>query len=265
MAAMRHGIRLTTSVLLALLLLVPLRAAISFDNATGATSSAGASSLTFAHTTGASLTDSVIVTGFTYYEPVVNGVSASTVTYAGNGLTKIRRDNNGTAQATSECWVGLAPTSGSNNVVITLNKALTSPAVISAGAITLQGVNQSVTIDANTGGTVTGTHTAHSNNITTVADNAWVVDVLGYAGVTPGFSADGSQVSRWTQTSGGGAGTAAASTLGPITPAGSTAVGWHFNSTGSATVHSLCSLAPSGGAGATATAGGLTTKGAGTP
>jgi hypothetical protein len=91
--------------------------AISFDNATSARSSQNVASLTFSHTTGTGLLNSVILIGIGYYAGL--SVSVSGITCAGNNLTKIRRDNDGSHAAATELWIGLAPTSGANNVVVT--------------------------------------------------------------------------------------------------------------------------------------------------
>jgi hypothetical protein len=221
---------------------------ISFDAATSpAVSSLNASSLTFSHTTGGSLSNGFLIVGVSYYAAVV---SVSSITYNGVNLTKVLRNNDGTHAAACELWVLPGPSAGANNVVITMSGPVGAGNQIAAGSITLSGVTNSTTVDAQTSvpTIVTGAHTSHTNALSTVANNDWYVDVLCYDIVTPSLAvSNASQTSRTNSASGSASGDCAMSTMGPVTPAGSNTLGWTFASTSSATAHSILALSPSGG------------------
>lgn len=211
--------------------------AVAYDNASSGQSAAAATSLTFSHTTG-SLTNGMIIVGASYFDATR---SVSTITYNGVALTKIRRDNNGVQNAATELWYLLAPASGANNVVITMDAAISGGSQLVGGAITLQGVIQNAP-EANTGSIALSTHTTHSDNITTVAANAWTVDAIGFTGGIPSFVAGGSQTARVNE-QGASFNSIGMSTL-PVVSPGSTAVSYSFASTTLATAHSVASVAP---------------------
>lgn len=222
--------------------------AIAFDTVASYPGAAtGVSSATF---TGpnitAGLTNSILIIGFGYFGSSIT-VNASSVTYNGSACTKIRRDNDGVGLASSELWYILNPTSGAHAIVITLAVGATnSGSDIPAGAICLSGVDQANPIDAQNGSVVSGTHTTHADSVTTVAANAWIVDVMQAAGTS--FTANGSQNARYSNPSATFNG-AAGSTLPVVTPA-ATSVGWSFSSTGSRTAHSAASFTPAASAAA---------------
>lgn len=215
--------------------------AIAYDNSASGQVASGASVLTYSHTVGAALSNGILIISVVYYSLAR---SVSTITYNGVSCTKILRVNNGAQNAAAELWYLLNPSSGANSVVITLDAAAT--VTIFGASVSLSGVSQ-VAPEANTGTVALGAHTTHSDNITTIANNAWVVDVISYGSGAPAFVAGGSQNSRQTQ--GDGTQDLGMSTLGPITPAASTAVSWSFNSTGLATAHAVASFAPAAAGG----------------
>lgn len=226
--------------------------AISYDTSNSAFSGNGATGLTFSHTAG-SLSSGILIVGVEYYE---TARSVSTITYAGTSsgcgsppcsFSKIRRDNNGAQNAASELWYILAPAAGANNIVITMDAAM-SVSRIAAASVSLACVSQGAP-EAQNGSVVTGTHTSHSISVTTAASNAWLVDTMSVIEAnTTGFTASGSQVARQTL-SDGGLNIIGVSTLGPIATPASTAVDWSFPSVGTATAHSAASFAPSASCG----------------
>jgi hypothetical protein len=222
--------------------------AIAFDAATSpAVSATNASSLTFSHTTGGSLSNGFLIVGVSYYKATV---SVSTITYNGASLTKVLRNNDGTHAAAVELWVLPNPAAGANNVIITMTSTVGAGNDIAAGAITLSGVNQSTTVDASSSvpNIQIGTHTNAQQALTTVANNAWYVDVLTYAIASPGFTlVNAGQTQKTDSASGLAQGDCAMSVMGPVTPAGSNTLGFNFASTSTATAYSLLSLAPAGG------------------
>jgi hypothetical protein len=209
------------------------RAAIAFD-ATFSSSGTGVT-LTYTHTVGAGLSNSILVVGVEgFFGP---GNTVSGITYNSVALTKIRSDNNGVNAAASDLWFLLSPAAGANSVVVTMSASVT----IVAGSVSFSGVAQTGTIDAQTGSTVTGTHSSHSDTITTIADNAWIMDGVATSSAGGAPVAGGSQTQRWNvNITNFGAG----STLGPVTPAGATAISWSFTSYTGASCHSVVSLTP---------------------
>ncbi len=214
--------------------------AIAYDNATAAVSGAGVSSLTFSHTVGSGLQNSVLLVGAHYYS--VGFVAVSSITYNAVNLTLIQRNNNGAAAATVEVW-GLAnPASGANNVVITLASSIAG--TITGTARSYQNVPQTSFVDSQstTPNVVTGTHSSQSTSVTTVAVNAWLTDFI----VCPNTpTAGGSQahpVSAGVANSMGGS-----SDLGPILVPASTAMSQSWTSSATASAHSVVGLKPIAG------------------
>jgi hypothetical protein len=88
-------------------------------------------------------------------------------------------------------WYLVNPPSGTANVVVTL--AQTKKVVI--GAITVIGVDQSSPIVTNNGATDGSSTTDPSVNLTTTADDAFIVDVV--STTTGPMTAGASQTERW--------------------------------------------------------------------
>ncbi len=140
--------------------------------------------------------------------------SVTSVTYNSVNLEFIRQDTIGVYR--NEMWVLYNPTVGTNSIVVTLNTSLTSI----AGADSYTGVDTDM-VEANTGTTGSGVSTP-SLNLTTVSDQAWVVDGLTTSNAS--MSVSGGQTQRNNQT--GALGTGAVGDKGPITPQGSTTMSW---------------------------------------
>lgn len=213
--------------------------AIAFDNSNSAQSATNASTLSYSLTVGAALANSKLVVGVIYY---LLSVSVQSITYNGVNLKPIRRDNNGAQNSASELWYLDGPASGANTVLVTLTGVVGGSSIIASGAYSFSGVKAG-SPEAQNGSIVTGTHTAHSDSVTTLANNAWIVDCLAENSGAVAPTANGSQAHVQTQTTTGN-GCLGMSTLGPVTPAGSTSVGWTFASSGNATSHSAASFAP---------------------
>jgi len=139
--------------------------AIVFDAAS--TGTAGiASSLTFAHTTGSG-NKRFLVVGVAYQDTT----SVSSITYNGTSLTFVNRASQ--SSTTSELWYLANPSSGANNVVITMSGTTAYP---TGSAITFTGVAQTSLVDSSN--TATGNDTAPTVTTTTTRDNSWVVDCV---------------------------------------------------------------------------------------
>ena len=192
--------------------------AIAFDNA-NSSKVTGASSITFSKTnTGSNL---ILAVGVAITDATLADRTVSGITYNAVALTKIRSDDDTTAPAgRSEMWYLVNPATGANNVVVTMGGTNT---VLAAGAISLTGAAQTGQPDANNG--AVGANNTPTVNVTTVADNSWVVDVIRV--VTPTVSTAGAgQTERWEQNASDDDNHAAGSTEGPKTPAGSVTMSW---------------------------------------
>lgn len=144
-------------------------------------------------------------------------VSVSNMTYAGSGMTFLRRDTNGTNCAV-EMWYIVAPATGTNAVAVTLSGAANTELL----AMSFSGVDQSTPIDAQN--SASGTGISPSVSITTVTNNTMIVDhdfLCDQTGL--GLSPDNGQTAR-NQTSTIN-GEAAGGTLAKAT-AGSQTVGY---------------------------------------
>lgn len=190
---------------------------IAFDAASSAQAGSG-SSLSWSHTCSGS--DRLLVVGtnsgdFSAGDRVVNSI-----TYNGVNLTKIRSDDSGNSR--SEIWYLVNPALGANTVQVNFAGGVSE---MQAGAISLTGVDQSSPLDANNG--ATGSSSSPSVNVTTIADNAWVLDSL-LVENTPSISVGAGQTSRWSEDNANSRGRG--STEGPKTPAGSVTMSWSLGS-----------------------------------
>lgn len=165
--------------------------AIAFDTVSTSSNSTDPTSLTWSHTT---TTDAnrILIVG-TSVESDSSGHTAQTVsgiTYAGVALTKIRSDyitDNGT-----ELWYLVAPATGANNIVVTMTAVVDG--LFGAG-ITFSEVDQTNPIDNNAGTTTTGT--SISQNITTVATDAMIVNIMHHYNSSAVLTPDGDQTQRF--------------------------------------------------------------------
>lgn len=136
--------------------------AIAFDSATNP-ALANSTSLTFAHTCSGS--DRILFVG-----TMVRTTTISGVTYNGVSMTAI-----GTRELVSGAdyiqWFYLiAPATGANNVVISLNASN----IIIGGAVSYTGAKQTSQPDAVTNNPAT-TESTTTTSVTTIADNCWTI------------------------------------------------------------------------------------------
>lgn len=204
--------------------------AIAFDAASEAISATAASSHTFAHTTG-TLTNGVLVVGFSHYD--LNR-SATGVTYNGVALTKYIRYNNAVNGVLLEIWYLAAPASGANNVIITMDAALGVGQSIISSALTFSGMDQTTVIHAtHAKSIVTGTHAAHSDSLTAATADSLFLDMIACPTIP---TVDAGQTERTAQEG------SSAHGLSTEAPSGSTTMGWTYTSSGSATAHIIVEL-----------------------
>lgn len=193
-----------------------LRAAvgIAFDAASNSGYQAATSSATWNHT----------CTGSTRY--LLVGVSmlsvaqtVSGITYNGIALTFIGSQSSVSGAARTELWGLIAPATGTNVVSVTLTGAI----AWTGNASSYTGVHQTSPTESWNSAQATNVGAADATvNITTVADNAWVVDVIATddAAITVGAG----QTQTGNVTGAGGSG--AMSYEGPKTPAGAVTMSW---------------------------------------
>lgn len=157
-----------------------------------------------------------------------DGTSApSSVKYNSVGLTKI--NDVSLSVSNSSLWRLIAPATGSNTVEI--NWASNAIRLVT-GSMSFTGVDQTNPIDANN--TATASSTAPSVALTTIADNAWVVDNLGVrtsSSETATLDAGDDEVEQWNllQVANGTRG--CGSHRGPKSPAGSVTMSWTLSDT----------------------------------
>lgn len=230
--------------LLALLCWHPAQAAIVVDASTTGTSVSApptSPALTFSHTVGASLNNSILVVMAAYYTNP-NGSNITGITYNSVALTKIQRNNNGVNAATTEAWYLLNPTAGAHNVVVTISATIGTGDYMIAFARSYSGVDQTNPIDSQsaTSQVVTGSHSSHSVSTTTVAKNAWGIDVL-TSGSTTAPTVIGSEANALTTTPVINQYYASAD-LGPIATPGATSMGWNTSTNAVASAMTVISL-----------------------
>lgn len=149
----------------------------------------------------------------------VAGSSVTGITYNGIAMTFIGAIASASGAVRSEIWGIVAPATGTNAVAITLSTGLDSI----AGAISFTGVHQISPTEGYNSATATNVGAADATvNVTTVADNDWVVDTV--ATDDTAITVGAGQSSRWNVT--GTLGSGAGSTEGPKTPAGAVTMSW---------------------------------------
>jgi hypothetical protein len=190
---------------------------IAFDAASSA-QAGSASSLSWSHSCSGS--DRLLVVGTNSGDLSAGDRPVTSITYNGANLTKIRSDDAGNIR--TELWYLVVPASGSHTIQVTFSGNNIN---VQAGAVSLTGVDQSSPLDANNG--ATGSSPSPSVSITTVADNAWVIDSLMVEN-TPSITVGAGQTSRWSEDNANSRGRG--STEGPRTPAGSVTMSWSLGS-----------------------------------
>lgn len=188
---------------------------IVFDAASNSGYNTADNSYTWSHTcTGL---DRYLVVGVSMLS--IGGSSVTAITYNGVALTKIGSVASVSGAVRMELW-GLAnPTLGANTIQVDLSASLDSI----GGASSFGGVHQTSPYEGFNSASATNVGAADATvNVTTVADNDWVVDTV--ATDDTAITVGAGQTSRWNVT--GTLGSGAGSTEGPKTPAGSVTMSW---------------------------------------
>lgn len=191
----------------------------------GAKNNTNPAPLTWNHTIPATAgPNRVLIVGVSIYRATTEQV-VGTPTYGGQPLINIGSMNHPTGgKVRVELFLLVNPAIGTN-IPITLN--LNPSARAQGGAVTLSGVDQITPLDL-LPVFGSGSSTTPTVNITTVTNNAWVVDTLG-SRLNANATVGGGQTARWNSTTGGGPGNGirgAGSTEGPKVPAGPVTMNW---------------------------------------
>jgi hypothetical protein len=194
---------------------VPPVIGILFDSASNSGYKTANASYSWSHTCTGS--NRILLVGISMLS--VAGSSVSSITYNGVALSLIRAKASVTGAVRVELWGLVAPATGSNTIEVTLSVALDSI----GGAISLTGVNQTSPYEGDNDSSATNVGAADATvNVTTVADNDLVVDVVASDDTAITVGAGQTQRNNVTGTLGSGA----MSTEGPKTPAGSVTSSW---------------------------------------
>lgn len=192
------------------------RGNITLDSSTS-TAIGAASSITWSHTVGSGLSNTLLIVGVDIQKSTSTYVTG--INYAGVALTRANFAlGPESPKVRAELWYLTNPEAGTNNVVVTLS---TTTGVV-AGAVSFSGVDQTNPI-SNTAINSGGDPPA-STLITTANANAWIIDTVA-SDTSSAMTATSPQVERWdkqptgVQLRGGG------STKTAITP-GSQTMSW---------------------------------------
>lgn len=216
---------------------------ITLDSVSNSATTNTANTISLSHTIGSCSNRALVVSTQARDDASASDTAVSTVTFGGTDLTKIRADritdSAPSANIGSELWYMVAPPSGSATVQVTWAGALSRVGV--GSSISLCGVNQLTPLDAQSGATsVSGT--TISSTITTVADNAAIVDTF-VSRPGSGVSAVGAgQTSQVLRTVGSTV-DVGLSTVLIKTPAGAETMDW-TRASGNAWAHSAASFKP---------------------
>lgn len=220
-------------------------AAIAFVSQTDATGTQNVSSVTFSQVVSAGSDRALVVCSQTRHS-ATPGKSITGVTFnTTEAFTYVRADARAGANSagfTTELWYLVAPTVTTANVVVTYSAA--NADAIGVSSTLLTGVSQTSPIDSHAGSS--GASTAPAAIITTVADNAAIVDCA-IGRTNGGLTVGAGQTVRTDRLIGSsvvdGAGV---STVIPKTPAGAETMNW-TQGTAEDWAISAVSLTPSGG------------------
>ncbi len=199
-----------------------------------------ATQMTLSHTVGSN-TNRVLVVAVSAKDTTVFPLGMS-MSYAGQAMTRIDKKNfiSGTNYMGTELWYLLNPPAGTNTVSVSFNSAMDG---ITMGAVSLTGVQQQA---PEVKKTAVGTSATASATLTTLTNNAWVIDSLGIQSGAVITTVGSGQTQRYFQDNSNDI-VGAASTK-PVATAGSTTLQWNFASSKAWGVVAAAFAPASGGA-----------------
>lgn len=138
----------------------------------------------------------VITTGGESATPASSNCRVTAVSYGGQALTRAveRNFDDGGVAACASIWYLVNPPTGSNTVSVSFAGSTTD---LNVGAISLYNVAQTAP-EATASNQATGNPTSITTNITTLTNNAWVVDAA-HSGNTGTFTAGPGQTQRFSR------------------------------------------------------------------
>lgn len=143
------------------------------------------------------------------------------VTYNAAALTKLREDDDATNNITSGMWYRVAPDTGANTITVSFTGTV---AEATGGGVSLTAVDQSTPVDASA--TETGTDSA-TPSVTTLTDNAWVVDsTVADDGLGMSYADGGTQTTLYILETSFSDASLQAGYFGPQSPAGVVTFTW---------------------------------------
>lgn len=134
-------------------------------------------------------TDRLLMVGVSF----LSGTTITGITYGTTpvALTKVRHDDDASV-ARTELWYLVAPVTGTHDITVTFDG---STEFVTVGSISLTGVDQTSPLDSNNG--ATGASGTASVDVTTVATDAWITDVVAQPGENDIPAAGTGQTERW--------------------------------------------------------------------
>ena len=163
--------------------------AITINNASSGQIEGTQSSLTFEHIVNFG-SNKILIVGVAVQIDAGDVPDVTGVTYNSVALTKIA-EKIYLIYESVELWYLLNPDEGTHNVVVTLASATDKG--IGAGAITIDGAKQQAPEVNNT---ANGNSTTASVSITTLTDNAWIIDAVATRDSTNDMTAGENQTER---------------------------------------------------------------------
>lgn len=149
----------------------------------------------------------------------VAGSSVSGITYNGVAMTFLGAKASVSGAIRVELWGLVAPATGTNAIAVTLSASLDSV----GGAISTTGVHQTSPTEAFNSASATNVGAADATvDVTTVADNDWVLDAVATSDTT--ITVTGTQTQRSNVS--GALGSGATGSQGPKTPPGTVTSAW---------------------------------------
>jgi uncharacterized repeat protein (TIGR01451 family) len=176
---------------------------VAFDSATsvGQHVAAGTTTITFPHTTAAG-SNRVLVVGISMNIANNTGASVSGVTYNGVALTQAGAHNDGGLTRRAEMWYLVAPATGLNNVIVTVNlPGGTGVLGVVVGAATFTGADQTIPIRSFLSADAAAGSLASLNLPSAYGD--MVLDTLATGGDRTVTTFGPSQTAHWNLTSTG--------------------------------------------------------------
>lgn len=191
-----------------------IQSGILFDTASNSGYQAAASTYNWSHTCSGNSRYLVVGIAMLSLAQTVSGI-----TYNSVAMTFLGAKNSVSGAARVELWGLIAPTTGTNTIAVTLTGAIAS----AGSACSFTGVHQTSPTEGFNSAQATNVGAADATvDVTTVADNDWVIDQV--ATDDTAITVGAGQTQRSNVTGAGGSG--AMSTEGPKTPAGVVTMSW---------------------------------------